>query len=143
MNSLLIEIRANTRTASSGLIDHLTRWLVIALLITAAIAHIPVVPEHLHEAPYMGVLFILFTVSALLTAGALVVGPSALKYAFAAALCTAAVAAYAATRLWAFPQLADDVGMWGEPLGVLSIATESAVAFISLVKLRRIAAALA
>jgi hypothetical protein len=137
MNALLLELRKydGARASASGVLNTMSRWLVIGLLITAAIAHIPVVPEHLREAPYMGVLFILFTVAALAAAGALVLGPSAVRYALAAGLCVAAVGAYSATRLVAFPQLADDVGMWGEPLGVLSVATESAVVLISVVKI--------
>jgi hypothetical protein len=48
-------------------------------------------------------------------------------WAAAGAVCGAAVATYAATRLVAFPQLADDVGSWFEPLGVVSVVAETAV----------------
>ncbi len=34
---------------------------------------------------------------------------------------------YALTRLTAFPQLADDVGNWLEPLGVTSVLAETTV----------------
>ena len=139
MNTLPLELRNNSAAQIGRVPEAVSRWLVIALLVIAAVAHIPVTPEHLHEAPYMGVLFIAFTVAALAIAVALATGPSAFKYACAALLCIAAVMAYAATRLIAFPQLADDVGMWGEPLGVLSIATESAAALICLVKVRPVA----
>ena len=115
--------------------DDVTRWLVVALLAVAAVAHIPLVGEHLMEAPYMGVLFVLFTAAALLTAGALALKASALRYAAATGLCAAAVVTYAATRLVAFPQLADDVGAWAEPLGVLSIAVEAAVVVLGARKL--------
>jgi hypothetical protein len=105
----------------------LTRWSVIGLLVVAGLAHIPVIPEHLREAPYMGVLFILFTVTALVVAGALARSSTYLTYAIAVGMCASAVGAYVATRLVAFPQLSDDVGAWMEPLGLLSIATETAV----------------
>jgi hypothetical protein len=55
----------------------------------------------------------------------------------AAALCTAGIAAYAATRLVAFPQLADDVGNWMEPLGVVSVLSEAVVVACALMMLRR------
>jgi hypothetical protein len=42
------------------------------------------------------------------------------------------VAVYAATRLVAFPQLADDVGNWLEPLGVVSVLSELAVVVLGL-----------
>src|SRR5258708_7799802 len=114
MNTLPLELRSNQRARTGRVPESVSRWVVIGLLVTAAVAHIPVTPEHLHEAPYMGVLFIAFTVAALAIALALAAGPSAFKYAFAGTLCVAAVLAYAATRIIAFPQLADDVGMWGE-----------------------------
>ena len=48
-------------------------------------------------------------------------------YIAAGVTCGLAVLGYAATRLAAFPMLADDVGNWFEPLGVLSITTETIV----------------
>jgi hypothetical protein len=93
--------------------------------------------EHLQEAPYMGVLFVMFTVAALLLAGGLAYGRSEIGYVVAAALCAAAVGAYVATRLVAFPLLSDDVGAWTEPLGLLCITTESAVVVMAGLKLLR------
>ncbi len=45
--------------------------------------------------------------------------------------CVLTIIGYAATRLIAFPMLGDDVGDWGEPLGVLSIAAETAAAALA------------
>jgi hypothetical protein len=42
-------------------------------------------------------------------------------------LCAAALLAYGATRLVAFPLLADDVGAWFEPLGIVSVIAEAGV----------------
>jgi hypothetical protein len=103
------------------------RWPTIVLLFVASMAHVPVVPEHLKEAPYMGVLFIGFILSSFVLAALLAARPSAPLYAAAAVLCAAAIVAYAATRLVSFPQLADDVGNWTEPLGLVSIASEAGV----------------
>jgi FtsH-binding integral membrane protein len=137
MNSLPLELRRlSANDSTSRALSELARWLVIGLMVVAAVAHIPVIGPHLQEARYMGVLFILFTITALATAIALAVRPTPLLYAFAAVLCIAAVCAYVATRLIAFPMLSDDVGMWREPLGIVSITTESAAAFIALTQLR-------
>ena len=46
-------------------------------------------------------------------------------YLLSAGTCGLAVLGYAATRLIAFPMLADDVGNWAEPLGLVSVAAES------------------
>lgn len=72
----------------------------------------------------MGVLFILLTTACAGLAAAALVRDAAIVYAAAAGVCAAAVLGYAATRLLAFPRLADDVGNWLEPLGVLSVASE-------------------
>ena len=125
-----------SQVATSQALSDLARWLVVGLMVVAAVAHIPVIGPHLQEARYMGVLFILFTIAALATAIALAVMPTPLLYVFAAVLCIAAVCAYVATRLIAFPMLSDDVGLWGEPLGIVSITTESAAAFIALTQVR-------
>ena len=100
--------------------------LVVAALVASA-AHVPVIAPHLDEAPYMGALFLAFTVTCLGLAALAVVRPSRGVWASAAAVCGSAVVTYAATRLVAFPQLADDVGAWFEPLGVVSVVSESAV----------------
>jgi len=54
-----------------------------------------------------------------------------------AAVCTAAVIGYLATRLVAFPMLADDVGNWFEPLGVVSVLSELVVV-ASAIRLNRL-----
>lgn len=122
--------RQSSSLTADGAPD-VARWPVISLLIIAAVAHVPVTVEHLKEAPYMGVLFGMFTVAALLVAGALAAGATSGRYVVAAALCTAAVAAYVATRLVAFPLLSDDVGAWSEPLGLLSVGLETAVMLLA------------
>jgi hypothetical protein len=116
------------------------RWAVIALLFVASMAHIPVIPEHLDEAPYMGILFIAFTLAAFGVATAMAANPSRNWYLATIALCTAAVAAYVATRLVAFPELADDVGAWTEPLGIVSVCAETAAVMLSLLAVRHRAA---
>ena len=115
------------QTAMSNL-----RWPTAVALLVASAAHIPVIPEHLHEAPYMGVLFVLFTaVSAALALVVAVRGSVTAPFLFSGALCAAAIATYCLTRLVAFPQLGDDVGNWGETAGLISIASEAAVVALS------------
>jgi hypothetical protein len=113
------------------------RPVLVGTAAVAAIAHVPVIAPHLDEAPYMGALFILFTVACAGVAVLAAVRPSATVFAAAAALCGSAIVTYAATRLVAFPQLADDVGSWWEPLGVVSVVSEALVVASALVLLRQ------
>jgi hypothetical protein len=107
------------------------RWIVVAALLVAAAAHLPVIGEHLMEARYMGVLFIVLTAACFLLAAALISLDSAAAYALSALTCALAVLGYAATRTFAFPHLSDDVGNWSEPLGVVSIVAESIAAAVA------------
>ncbi|MDQ1660594.1 MAG: hypothetical protein QOJ68_574 [Blastococcus sp.] len=113
------------------------RWVLAAAAAVAAIAHVPVIGPHLEGAPYMGVLFVVLTAAcAVLGVAALVRGGRAV-YLLTVLTCGLAVLGYAATRLVAFPMLADDVGNWLEPLGVVSIVSESIAVAAALVGLRR------
>jgi hypothetical protein len=103
----------------------------------AAAAHVPVIGEHLREAPYMGVLFVVLTSACVLLALAALVYDAPIVYGAAAVTCGLAIIGYAATRLVAFPMLADDVGNWLEPLGVVSVLSESVVVVAAILALRR------
>lgn len=103
-----------------------SRWrgpLALATTVAAG-AHVPVIGEHLREAPYMGVLFVLLTAACLIAALAAFAWDPPALYLFAGGVCALAVLGYCATRLVAFPQLDDDLGNWLEPLGVVSVASE-------------------
>jgi hypothetical protein len=107
------------------------RFPVAALATAAALAHVPVTPEHLSEARYIGVLFLALTVVLILGATALLVADTAAAYAFLAAVSALAVAAYLLSRTVGLPQIGDDVGHWFEPLGVLAVVCEVGVAVLA------------
>ena len=94
------------------------------LLVAAGVAHLPVTPEHLREAPYVGVSFAVFAAVAMALGAYLWRRPSRRAVAVSCALCGAAVLTYVATRMIAFPQIGDDVGNWLEPWGVVSVTLE-------------------
>jgi hypothetical protein len=112
------------------------RWLLAIAAVGAAVAHIPVIGHDLHEAPYMGVSFILLTIACLMLATAAILYDAPAVYLAAATICGLTIIGYAATRLVAFPMLADDVGNWLEPLGVVSIIAETIAVACSIAALR-------
>ncbi len=75
----------------------------------------------------MGVLFILLSLACLCLAGVALLSDRAEVLMAAMALCAGAIVGYALTRLVAFPELADDVGNWFEPWGVVSVLSEAVV----------------
>jgi hypothetical protein len=107
------------------------RWPLAGLSVISAAAHLPVLSEHLHEVPYIGVEFIVLIVACLLIAVAAPAWDTAALYAVAAITCALAVAAYVMTRAVTLPSLADDVGDWLEPLGVVAILAETATVVLA------------
>jgi hypothetical protein len=119
---------------------HVTRSLAV-LTVAAGLAHLPVTPQHLREAPYMGVLFATFAAVGVVLGAVLLLRPRARLANGAGVLCGAAIGAYVATRVVAFPQIGDDVGNWAEPWGVVSVALEAAVVVVAVLSRRGAAAA--
>ena len=99
-----------------------------AAALVAAAAHVPVIPDHLQEAPYIGWLFVGLSVLCVLGAIALLVDDSVAVWAVLGAGCAAAVLGYLFSRGPGLPAMADDVGDWANPLGMISVATEALVA---------------
>ena len=85
----------------------------------------------------MGVAFATFTVVAIVLAVVVVRRDEPRSHWAAIGLCAAAVMTYAATRIVAFPQLGDDVGNWGERLGIVSVVSELVVVGLSMLAVRR------
>lgn len=108
------------------------RWPAVAALLVAAAAHVPVTAPHLHEAPYIGALFIGLTVACVVLAAALAVADTPTVWDLTIWVCGLAVLAYVLSRTVGLPQITDDIGNWAEPLGVVSIAAESAAALCGL-----------
>jgi hypothetical protein len=97
-----------------------------AAVLLAAIAgiHIALVPEHLREAPYAGVLFIALSVAALAMAILLVLRSDLVIWTTSAALVLSAMLAYIASRSIGLPSMSDDVGDWLNPLGIAALLVE-------------------
>lgn len=117
-------------------LHHPLRFPTIVLLIVAGAAHIPVTPEHLKEAPYIGYLFLALTVVCFALALILLRYDTPAVWAVVVVVSLAAVLAYVVSRMVALPEIADDVGNWTEPLGLLSITSECAAAALGLVVLQ-------
>lgn len=105
------------------------RMLAIACLSGVALTHVLELERKLDEGViYMAVMFTGLSVSAVLLAVALAVaGERAGRRALRAAgvMSVSAIAGYLGSRAVAFPQMADHVGDWLNPLGIASLVAEA------------------
>ena len=93
-------------------------------LVVSGVTHVPVTPEHLEEAPYIGVAFIVLTVACAVLAVAVLLSDSSIVWSLSAWTCGLAVVVYAVSRTVGLPQIRDDIGNWWEPLGVSAVLAE-------------------
>ena len=113
------------------------RWVAALTMVVAGAVHIPVTPEHLQEAPYIGYLFIALTVVCFLLALVILVADSAAVWAVSGVVTALALGAYLLSRSVALPQIGGDVGNWLEPLGLVAIVFEGLTIALAVAALRR------
>ena len=114
-----------------------TQWCASLLLLVAAGTHVPLIREHLQEAPYIGWLFIALTIVCVSLAVAIVFLDHASVWLLSGLTCFAAAVAFLASRTVGLPQIGDDVGNWTEPLGIPAAASEVLMVVLAYTHLRR------
>jgi hypothetical protein len=112
------------------------QWGAAILLLVAAGTHVPLIREHLEEAPYVGVLFIALSVVCTALAAAMLFLERPALWMLSAVVCLAAVVAFLASRTVGLPQIHDDIGNWTEPLGFPALAAEAWVPVLAYLHLR-------
>jgi hypothetical protein len=102
-----------------------------AALIAVAIVHIIDGPGSLSDQFYIGALEFALTAACVPLAIALVVRPTRDLWITTAALVGLALLLYLLSRTTGLPGSTDDIGNWGQALGIVSLATEAAVLAIA------------
>jgi hephaestin len=117
-------------------------WAIPAASVAcvAAAAHVPVTAPHLREIPYLGVLFIVLEVALVALAVLLVLADRPAVWRLTGFTAAAALVGYGLSRTVGLPGAGDDIGNWGEPLGVVSISAEAALLLVVLVHRRPLVA---
>jgi len=108
------------------------RWPAAAAALVITASHVPVTAEHLSEAPYIGWSFVALEITGVVLAAALVLRDTRWVWWAAAVVPALAIVAYGVTRSVALPQIADDVGNWAEPFGIVALTAEAVLLAIAL-----------
>jgi hypothetical protein len=94
------------------------------------------VPDHLREAPYIGVLFIALAAVSVILAVALLAYDAPVVWIATFVVMAAAVAAFLISRTVGLPQMPDDVGNWtGEAMGIPAVTSETLASLLALMTL--------
>ena len=113
------------------------RWWAGPLLLITAAVHVPLIPSHLEEAPYVGVLFIALAVVCIVLAALLMVRDTRAVWAVAAVVTLMAFATFLFSRTVGLPQVGDDIGNWSDPLGFPALFAESLATLVAFSVLHR------
>ena len=112
------------------------QWVASILLFVAAGTHLPLIREHLEEAPYVGWLFIALSVVCIVLGVAILVIDSPHLWVVGGLVCFAAVVAFLASRTVGLPQIGDDIGNWTDPLGFPAVVSEALLPVLAFLHLR-------
>jgi len=113
------------------------RWAAAALLLVTSGTHVPLIAEHLAEAPYVGVLFIALSVVGVVVAALLVAWDTATVWALSGLVTLLAVIGFVVSRTVGLPQISDDIGNWTDPLGYPAVASEVLATLVAALVLSR------
>jgi hypothetical protein len=113
------------------------RWIAALMLLATAATHIPLVPEHLEEAPYIGMLFVALSAASLVLAVLVVLADTSAVWAATGAMTLLAIIAFLTSRTLGLPMIGDEIGNWTEPLALPAVAAESAAFMAAVAVLRR------
>ncbi len=123
--------RRSARALIGEPLDSPLRYPAAAAALVAAAAHVPLIPEHLADARYIGVLFFLLALAGSVEAALLVRRDSRRIWLAMALTCVGALAAFTWSRSLGLPQLHDEVGNWTEPLALVAVTFESLAAVLA------------
>lgn len=101
--------------------------LAALLLVAVGVVHLIDGPGSLSDVAYIGVLELALVAAVVPLAVLLCTRPLPALWHAAGALCTLALAVFIASRTVGLPGSMDDIGNWGQTLGLVNVATQVAV----------------
>lgn len=115
--------------ASTGVIR---RTLVAGGLFGVAAVHLVDLPDKMAEVPYLGWAYIGLIIASLVLAEFVALRPDKRLMGAAAALSASVILGFVVNRTVGMPNAMEDIGNWGEPLGMISLLIEAAVVWLGI-----------
>ncbi|TMK41949.1 MAG: hypothetical protein E6G56_02670 [Actinobacteria bacterium] len=107
--------------------DGVARAIAVIGLGGMALIHLLDLPAQFDGTPYLGWMYIGLIVSSVTLAGLLIGGSGHRTWRAAGVLALAVLVGYVLSRTTGLPQATDDIGNWGEPLGIASLFVEASL----------------
>jgi hypothetical protein len=111
--------------------DAIARAVAIGGLVSIALIHMLQLPDAFAEIGYLGALFIVAIVAALLVAAALTRTSDDRVWAAAGGLAALILLGYVISRSIGLPGFTGDIGEWAETPGLAAMVVESTVVFVT------------
>ena len=111
--------------------DFVTRAIGVIGLAGVALIHLLDSLSKFHETPYVAWMYVALMAGSIVVAGALIHLRDRRVWLAAGLLAASAMTGYVISRTTGLPNATDDIGNWGEPLGVASLFVEGAVIAVS------------
>ena len=111
--------------------DFVTRAIGVVGLAGIALIHLLDSLSKFKETPYVAWLYVALMVGSVVVAAGLVHLRDRRVWLGAGLLAASAIAGYVVSRTTGLPNATDDIGNWGEPLGVASLFVEGVVLVLS------------
>ena len=122
---------AHLPSVRSAVRDGIARAVAVVGLAGFALIHMLDLPGTMSGTPYIGWMYIGLIASALGLAGALVRTSDSRVWAAAGGLVLSTIVAYVLSRTTGLPQSTDDIGNWGQTLGIAMLFTGGSLLALS------------
>jgi hypothetical protein len=117
----------NNTNIAAAVKDGIIRALAAAGLAGMALIHLLDLPDTISGTPYIGWMYIGLIASAMTLAGALIRTSNSRVWKAAAGLTASVIAGYVLSRTTGLPGSTDDIGNWGQSLGIASLFVEGSL----------------
>jgi hypothetical protein len=126
----------NVKEVHEAVRDGIIRGLAIVGLAGIALIHVLDAPGQFEGTAYLGWMYVALIVGCVLVGGALLQSGDPRAWAAAGGLALSVIVGYTLSRTTGLPGSTDDIGNWGEQLGIASLFVEGAVVGLSAFALR-------